>query len=71
MKKVKIFIIFSNLIIILIIVSFFTFIFIKNFSQIKNIFARPTIPSNNEANRLIQEFNKNIQVYFELKNSTN
>ncbi|GIW66338.1 MAG: hypothetical protein KatS3mg095_0236 [Candidatus Parcubacteria bacterium] len=73
MKKTKlIFIIFNSLIIIFII-SFFTFIFVKNFSQIKNIFEQPITQDDKENNDLIiiEELERNLENYLNLKNSAN
>ncbi|GIW65958.1 MAG: hypothetical protein KatS3mg094_477 [Candidatus Parcubacteria bacterium] len=73
MKKSNLFFIIFNIATIIFIISFFTFLFIKNFNQIKNIFNQPISANNNEEeiNSLLKDLDKNLEIYFNFKNSAN
>lgn len=62
-----------NLLLSLFIVGFFSFIFVKNFSQFKDLFLKPEINylNQNESTQLIKDLEKNLENYFNLINSAN
>jgi hypothetical protein len=68
MKKITLVV---NLVIIIFIIAFFTVIFVKNFSNLKNLFVRPSLPENNteELKTIINDLESSLKNYFELSNS--
>jgi phage regulator Rha-like protein len=66
MNKIKLINLTINILFFIIVISFFTIIFIKNFTQLKNIFfISPQIESNEkEIDKLINDLDKNLENYF-------
>ncbi|MCS7184252.1 MAG: hypothetical protein NZ866_02840 [Patescibacteria group bacterium] len=73
MNKNKLYLIIFNTVIIVFIIIFFTFIFIKNFKHFGSLFSQPTLShnQNEEINQLIKELEKKINIYLKLKDSAN
>lgn len=66
MSKIKLINLTINILFFIIVISFFTIIFIRNFTQLKNIFfISPQIESNEkEIDKLINDLDKNLENYF-------
>jgi len=66
MNKIKLINLTINILFFIIVISFFTIIFIRNFTQLKNIFfISPQIESNEkEIDKIINDLDKNLENYF-------